>query len=212
MTRLRVDTAFMQGTRLASIVLLTAVILLASGPKASAGQGAPQPRRAFKTQAASSSPAPAGVSAAASGDVNSVNSIVAALYDVISGPAGKARDWERFRSLFAPGARLAAVSHLANGRTTSQGFTVDEYASRAAPAFVRAGFYEREIARQEETYSHISEVFSSYESRHAPGEKPFERGINAIQLVNDGRRWWVISIAWEAETNDHPIPENYLRH
>jgi hypothetical protein len=143
--------------------------------------------------------------------VRSVDSILAALYAAISGPAGQPRDWDRFRSLFLPGARLLAVRHLAKGGAASQAFTVEEYAGRAASVLSRTGFYEREIARRIETYSHLSQVFSSYESRHAPGGAPFERGINAIQLIQDGHRWWVASIVWEAETKEHPLPEESLK-
>jgi len=39
-------------------------------------------------------------------DVASIDAIVTAAYDVISGPADKKRDWDRERSLFLPGARL----------------------------------------------------------------------------------------------------------
>ena len=41
-------------------------------------------------------------------DVKSIDSIIAATYDVISGPAGD-RDWDRFRSLLIPEARLIPV-------------------------------------------------------------------------------------------------------
>ncbi len=56
---------------------------------------------------AQQTPAPAPAAPAPNpADVASVDAIVAALYDVISGPAGQARDWDRFRSLFHPSARL----------------------------------------------------------------------------------------------------------
>src|SRR5580658_7280184 len=42
-------------------------------------------------------------------DVDTVEHLVAALYDVISGPAGKPRDWDRFRSLFLPDGRLGVI-------------------------------------------------------------------------------------------------------
>ena len=39
-------------------------------------------------------------------DVASIDAIMKAVYDVISGDAGKLRDWDRFRSLFHKDARL----------------------------------------------------------------------------------------------------------
>ena len=60
-------------------------------------------------------------------------------------------------------------------------------------------------------FGNVCQVFSTYESRRAPSdEKPFMRGINSIQLVNDGKRWWVASVVWDTEKPDKPIPAQYL--
>ncbi|MGA9075414.1 MAG: hypothetical protein WB368_14965, partial [Candidatus Sulfotelmatobacter sp.] len=76
----------------------------------------------------------------------------------------------------------------------------------AGQAFAKEPFYEKAIVNQPDTYGNVAQVFSSYESRHSPGEKPFERGINTIQLLNDGKRWWVVSILWDSERSDNPLP------
>jgi hypothetical protein len=74
-----------------------------------------------------------------------------------------------------------------------------------------AGFFEREIARRTDCFGNVCQIFSTYESRHAASDpKPFERGVNSIQLVRDGKRWWIASVAWEAERPDNPIPPEYL--
>ena len=146
-------------------------------------------------------------------DVNSMDSIIAAVYDVISGPAGKKRDWDRMRSLFAPGARLIPTGPRSTGGYGSHVHTVDEYIARAEPFFEKEGFYEKEAARQTEMFGQIAHVFSTYESRHSPDDaKPFQRGINSIQLMNDGKRWWVVTIFWQGEDEKHPLPERYLKH
>jgi hypothetical protein len=136
-----------------------------------------------------------------------MDKIIAALYDVISGPAHQQRNWDRLRSLFVPGAHLIAVGHGPKGDIITQSFTLEEYISRAMPIFDREGVYEGEIARHVDTYNHLAQVFSTYESRQAPDEKAVQRGVNAIQLLNDGHRWWVVSIFWEAETEGHPVPK-----
>ncbi len=160
-------------------------------------------------------PAPASspvTPAANPADVASVDSIIAAVYDVISGPAGKKRDWDRMRSLFIPGARLIPTSAKPNGGYGSRVLSVDEYAQRASGFFEKEGFYEREAARKTEQFGQIVHVFSTYESRHAPEDaKPFQRGINSIQLMNDGSRWWVVTIFWQGEDEKHPLPEKYLK-
>src|SRR6266513_4905401 len=138
-------------------------------------------------------------------DVNSIDSIIAAVYNVISGPAGKKRDWDRMRSLFIPGARLIPTGPRQAGSYGSRVLTVDEYIERASGLFEKAGFYETEGARVTEQFGQIAHVFSTYESRHAPGDaKPFQRGINSIQLMHDGTRWWVVTIFWQGEDEKHP--------
>ena len=143
-------------------------------------------------------------------DVKSMDSILAALYDVISGPAGQKRDWDRFRSLFLPGARLIPTGTRPTGETSARVLTPEDYIARSAPFLEKEGFFEREIARHVDQYGHITQVFSTYESRHKAGESPFARGINSIQLVNDGQRWWIVTILWEGETPGTPIPKEYL--
>ena len=147
-------------------------------------------------------------------DVESIDAIVAAAYDVISGPAGQKRDWNRERSLFYPGARImptASVPGRNDVELEPQMLDVEKYIARAEP-LLQQGFYEKEIARRTEHFGRIAHVWSTYESRHeASDPAPFMRGINSFQLLNDGKRWWVITIYWQAETPDNPIPDQYLK-
>jgi hypothetical protein len=141
-------------------------------------------------------------------EADAVEGVVRAVYETISGPAG-ARDWARFRSLFAPGARLINMRVAGQG-TTPAVMTVEEYIARAGASFEKSPFYETERARRAEQFGSIAHVFSTYESRRAPNEKPFARGINSFQLVKDGGQWKVITILWDAEREGNPIPEKYL--
>jgi hypothetical protein len=141
-------------------------------------------------------------------DGDSIDTMVRAVYDVISGPAGP-RDWPRFRLLFAEGARMIPM------RTTPEGsvpalMSVEDYVTRAGANVEKNAFYESEVARRMETFGNIAHVFSTYESRRAPGEKPFARGINSIQLVNVGKSWKVMTILWDAEREGNPLPAKYL--
>ncbi len=145
-------------------------------------------------------------------DVVSIDSIVAALYDVISGPAGKRRDWDRMRSLFLPGARLIPTGRRQTGETGARTADVEGYIAASSPYMERQGFFEREIGRRTERFNSIAHVFSTYESRHkAEDVRPFDRGINSIQLFNDGKRWWIVTVFWEAERPGNAIPEKYLQ-
>jgi hypothetical protein len=146
-------------------------------------------------------------------DVSTLDGIMKAVYDVISGDAGQKRDWNRFRSLFHRDARLIPSGKSPRtGNTGARAFTAEEYIKGSEPLMEKEGFFEREKARRVDMYGSLAQVFSTYESFHKPGDKqPFERGINAFQLLNDGKRWWVISIYWLGETPDNPIPKKYLK-
>lgn len=145
-------------------------------------------------------------------DVGSMDAILKSVYAVISGDAGVKRDWNRFRSLFYPGARLVPTGKNREGKITGRVITPEEYVERSAPFLEKEGFHEREIARRTELYGNIAHVFSTYDSKHkVSDEKPFARGINSIQLLNDGNRWWILTIAWSSETPDAPLPKKYLK-
>jgi hypothetical protein len=150
--------------------------------------------------------------AAQPADVSSVDAILKALYDVISGPAGQKRDWDRMRSLFVPNARLMPTGPRQGGGAAAAVLSVDDYVNRAGPRLEADGFFEREIHRTVEEYGNILHAFSTYESRRTAdlNEKPFARGINSIQLLKDGNRWWVVSIFWDSERPGNEIPSKYL--
>ena len=89
--------------------------------------------------------------------------------------------------------------------------TVDQYVERVSGGFRTNGFFERGIAQKVESFGNIVHVFTTYESRHSPDDSaPFARGINSIQLLKDGDRYWVVSIYWDSERPDNPIPQKYL--
>ena len=144
-------------------------------------------------------------------DVESIDAIMTAVYEVISGDAGVARDWDRFRSLFAPGATLNPVGRPDGTTYVRQVITPDQYAENAGPFLEENGFHEVEIHRVTEQYGVIAHAFSTYESRErATDPEPFARGINSFQLLWDGTRWSIVSIYWLQESDDHPIPAEYL--
>ena len=149
-------------------------------------------------------------------DVSSIDAIVAAAYDVISGPAGQKRDWDRERSLFLPGARLIPTSPAPGAVGSAdelkpQVLDIDGYIARVGPLFAENGFYEKEVARRTEQFGRIVHVWSTYESRHSPDDpEPFMRGVNSIQLFNDGTRWWIVSVYWQHESAEYPLSAKYL--
>jgi hypothetical protein len=152
------------------------------------------------------------------GDVDTVEHLVSSLYDVISGPAGKPRDWERFRALFLPEGRLVVIRADAPAKENQPARksdalfrTPDMYAERNAPYFKTNGFFERGIANRIEEFGNLVHVWSTYESRHAMTDSaPFARGINSIQIVHAQGRFWLASITWDDERPGLTLPEKYL--
>ena len=144
--------------------------------------------------------------AAAPADVESIDAIIAALYDVISGPAGE-RDWNRFRSLFAPNATLSPMAPRGDGSTPVTVISPEQYVQWGGAYFVDNAFYEREAARHLERFGNVANAMSFYQSRHAAEEEPFTRGVNTITLLHDGNRWYVLSIAWDEVREGLPAPD-----
>lgn len=192
----------MKQTALHTLVLAGAFALGCAVFQPAAAQGAAAPGAAGAAQSAIPTARPA--------DVGSMDAIMAAVYDVISGPKGQKRDWDRMRSLFVPGARLIPTRADTSGITKTSILSVDDYIQRATPALEGEGFFERETHRTVERFGAIAQVFSTYESRHAATDaKPFQRGINSFQLLFDGQRWWVVTIYWQAASAELPIPKQF---
>ncbi|TDI75420.1 MAG: hypothetical protein E2O84_04370 [Bacteroidetes bacterium] len=144
-------------------------------------------------------------------DVESVDAIMAAVYDVISGDKGVERDWDRFRSLFRPDAKLIPNQCRPNTACRPMYMSVEDYVINGGAYLEANGFFENEIHRVQERFGNIVHLFSTYESRRlADDPEPFARGINSFQLMNDGSRWWVVNIFWEQEGQNNPIPAKYL--
>jgi hypothetical protein len=138
-------------------------------------------------------------------EVKSANAIVKAAYGAISGPAGP-RDWDRFRSLFLPQARFTQVGERPDGGKFVISWGVEEFIRDVSAIFAKDPFYENAIINRPQGFGGMMQVFSGYESKRTPNGKPFERGVNSFQLLNDGKRWWIVSIFWDSERPNNPLP------
>jgi hypothetical protein len=196
--------------RTAFLILIAATTVSCSATQSTpAPTAAPAPTPVPAVAAVSPQPAPA-LPAARPTDVDSVEHIIAAVYDVISGPKGAPRDWDRFRSLFHRDGRMTPTGPRKDGGQAARVITPEDYITRSGKFLVDEGFRESGVANRIEQYGNIAHVWSTYEARRGDETAPFMRGINSIQLFNDGTRWWVMSIMWEAETPKTPLPEKYL--
>ncbi len=144
-------------------------------------------------------------------ETSSLDSIVFHLYDVISGEKGEERNWELMRSLFHPDAKLIPSGMAKDSLYKARYITPDQYIEKSGEWLVKNGFHEEEIHREVQRFGNIAHVFSTYEAFNSKDDaEPFMRGINSIQLLFDGSRWWIINIYWTQESEENPIPEIYL--
>jgi len=168
-----------------------------------------------QAQAPVPSPAPRPPQAPAPAEAASADAIIQALYAGVSHPPNEQPDWSHLRTIFLKEGRLTPPQ-----RPTGEFvfLSPEDFISRVGGGIASratkkedTGFVEREIARKMDCWGNICQVFSTYEGRHlATDAKPFIRGINAIQLVKDGNRWWIVNVVWDQEGPDKPIAAAYL--
>ena len=138
-------------------------------------------------------------------DLAGIDQAVRGVYEVISGPPGQKRDFDRMRTLFAPGATLKAI-----GPKGLHGGSLEDYISRNAEILEKEGFTERELGRRVEIWGGLATAWSAYDGRTANGSF-HERGINSMQLVKVDGKWLVASILWQEETPANPLPANLIK-
>jgi hypothetical protein len=143
-------------------------------------------------------------------DVSTIDGMIRAYYEVISGPPGRAREWSRDRSLYIPDVRFVSTGVGGDGKAVARVMSHQQYVDRSDPPLVKEGFDEREIHRVTQRFGNIAHVFSTYESRRAAGGPVIARGINSIELFWDGARWWIASAIWDDERPSDPIPKEFL--
>jgi hypothetical protein len=142
-------------------------------------------------------------------DVGSPDAIIQAMYDTISGPAGK-KNWYRLRSLYLDGARLIPIGKRVHKEAGLRVMSVDEWIEDAERYLEENDFYELEIMCHMDRFGDIVQAFSTYEARESEDGQPIARGINSIQLLNRKGRWWIVTVMWDNETKDNPVPEEFL--
>ena|SRR5882672_10138500 len=144
-------------------------------------------------------------------DVASIDGMIQAFYDVISGPAGQPREWARDRSLYIPGVKFVAMS-TKDGAPVAHVMNHQEFVDDSDPWMVGQGFFEKEINRVTHRFGNIAHVFSTYAFRHTADGPILGRGVNSIELLWDGTRWWIAGAIWDGERPDNPIPAAFLPH
>ncbi len=142
-------------------------------------------------------------------DVSSLDGIMKAFYETISGPAGQPRQWGRDRTLYIAGVKFVSTN-VWNGKPFAKIVDHQQYVDGVNEELVEKGFFEQEIHRVVKTFGNITHVFSTYESRFTPDGSVIARGVNSVELFNDGNRWWIAAAIWDLERPDNPLPLEFL--
>ncbi len=132
-------------------------------------------------------------------DVSSIDGILEAYYDVISGPAGESPDVARDKSLHHPNAWVAIAGVDNEGAPSVNVMSLDEY--HGAGGVRSAPFYEWETDREIRESGNMIHVWSHYASAREPGGEPFDTGVNSITLFFDGSRYWVMGWMFDARAD-----------
>lgn len=143
-------------------------------------------------------------------DVSTENNIIAALYNVICGAPGEARDWERFKYLFGKDAKLIPTGKNPNGGYQYRTMTPDEYITMFSTR-IKTGFFEKELKRETVSFGTVVHAFSTYETRETENGPSTNRGINSIQLFKDQDRYYIVNIFWCAESMGFTLPASALK-
>ncbi|MGQ1787797.1 hypothetical protein [Saccharicrinis sp. GN24d3] len=139
----------------------------------------------------------------------SIKGIVKEVLNIISGEEGKERNWDAFRNLFLPTARMTVVYHDEDHPIPIETVSVDEFIAHLSDEYYQKGFTEYELGKAVDEYNGIAHVFQSFYAKDSESKE--ERGINSYQLVYHSERWWIANLVWTGDSNGVKIPKKYLR-
>ena len=196
----------MGGTRVLGERLVLVLILAL----AVAAPGQTRRRKSPPAAEKKSSHVAVNTSAARSDDVSTLDGILHAYYDVVSGPAGQPRQWARDRTLYIPEARFVALSKGFKGEPVARIMSHQEYVDEVNAKLVEKGFFEKEIHRVTHRFGNLVSILSTYESRNTENGPVIARGVNSLQVFWSGARWWIASAMWDDERPDNSIPKELL--
>ena len=143
-------------------------------------------------------------------DVATLDGILSAFYDVVSGPAGQPRQWSRDRTLYVPGVLFISTEVGKDGKPYHQIMSHQQFVDRSNASVVSQGFYEQEIHRVTTRYGTIVHVFSTYVMRRTLNGPLIGRGVNSLELFHDQKRWWIVCDLWDEERPGNPLPRELL--
>ena len=142
-------------------------------------------------------------------DVSSINGIIKATYETVSGEAGAKRQWERDLSLHTPNAIYCFPLENSEGKLQQTIMSIKDFHKETDTMVLKTAFYENEINREVRVFGNIAHVWSTYETRLEKNGSVVRRGINSVQLYYDQERWWILSWSFDKERENRKIPQTF---
>jgi hypothetical protein len=141
-------------------------------------------------------------------DAKTINGLINASYEVVSGEKGATRQWERDNYLHHP---KAVYSYFDKQKGRQRTMTLDEFHKETDDMVFNTAFYESEVNREIRVFGNIAQVWSTYETKLEKNGPVARRGINSIQLIYENNRWHIISWIFSGETEINRIPKTFDR-
>ena len=138
-------------------------------------------------------------------DVKSVDAIINAYYDVVSGSRSEPWEFERDKYIHSINAIITRLDE--NGKSESHTLEAEYIPIGLSP---KEDFYENELKRKVSKYGNIAQIWSAFEIRTDPKTESNIRGLNSIQLHYENGRWWIDSWTCEMESEKSSVVSEFM--
>ena len=139
-------------------------------------------------------------------DVQSIDAIINAYYDVVSGSSSDPWEFERDKFIHSENAVITRLDE--NGKAESHTLEAEYIPIGLSP---KEDFYEKELKRTVSKYGNIAQVWSAFEIRTDPNSESNIRGLNSIQLHYENGRWWIDSWTCEMESEKSSVVTEFMK-
>lgn len=144
-------------------------------------------------------------------DVSTLDGIIKAYYDVISGPADQPRQWNRDATLYIPNVRFVIIHEDAAGKTTAESMTHQQFVDTSEASLSGKPFYEHEVHRITHRAGSVAHLLSTSEHMSSPTGPVQGSSVDSLELFFDGKRWWISNASiWDVASPKHPLPAEFL--
>ncbi len=143
-------------------------------------------------------------------DTKTIETTIEALLNTMSGPPNQDRDWFRFINLFTDKADIAVVmKNEKTGQREAISVPLIDFVKQNGPIYRARGFNQVEIGKKIHEWNGIATAIQAYEWGVANNDFKV-RGVNHIQLIYSNNRWYITNLIFTSESDESPIPAQYL--